>query len=224
MFLVIFGPPGSGKGTQAKKIAEAYKIRQITTGNIFREHIKKGTKLGKKANEYVNKGLLVPDEIINGIVEEELKKDVYKKGFILGGYPRTMNQVNFLRKLLKKRKIRLDTVINLVVGEEEIIRRLSSRRMCSSCQSIFNLVFNPPKKNGVCDNCGGKLMQRDDDKENVVKERLKVYEKQTHDVLKHYKKEGMLNDVDGEQDAEKVFVDIKHILDNKVMLWNGHLC
>ena len=224
MFLVIFGPPGSGKGTQAKKIAEAYKIRQITTGNIFREHIKKGTKLGKKANEYVNKGLLVPDEIINGIVEEELKKDVYKKGFILDGYPRTMNQVNFLRKLLKKRKIRLDTVINLVVGEEEIIRRLSSRRMCSSCQSIFNLVFNPPKKNGVCDNCGGKLMQRDDDKENVVKERLKVYEKQTHDVLKHYKKEGMLNDVDGEQDAEKVFVDIKHILDNKVMLWNGHLC
>lgn len=214
MFIVIFGPPGSGKGTQAKKIAEAYGIKQITTGDIFRNHMKKETALGRKAKEYVNKGLLVPDVIINGIVEEELKKDVYKKGFILDGYPRTMNQVNFTGKVLKKMRIQLDGVINLVVGEEEIIRRLSSRRMCSLCQSIFNLVFNPPKKNGVCDNCGGRLVQREDDKKDVIIERLKVYEKQTHDVLKHYRKEGMLIDVDGEQGAEKVFEDIKQILDN----------
>jgi adenylate kinase len=213
MFLVIFGPPGSGKGTQAKEISELYNIKQITTGDIFRSHMKKETALGKKAKEYVNRGLLVPDEIINAIVEEEMKKDVYKKGFVIDGYPRTLNQVNFLGNLLKKRNIRLNAVINLVVGEEEIVRRLSSRRMCSSCQSIFNLVFNPPKKNGVCDNCGGKLIQRDDDKGNVIKERLKVYERQTHDVLKHYKKKGMLTDVDGEQGAEKVFEDIRQILD-----------
>ena len=213
MFLVIFGPPGSGKGTQAKEISELYNIKQITTGDIFRSHMKKETALGKKAKEYVNRGLLVPDEIINAIVEEEMKKDVYKKGFVIDGYPRTLNQVNFLGNLLKKRNIRLNAVINLVVGEEEIVRRLSSRRMCSSCQSIFNLVFNPPKKNGVCDNCGGKIIQRDDDKGNVIKERLKVYERQTHDVLKHYKKKGMLTDVDGEQGAEKVFEDIRQILD-----------
>ncbi len=224
MFLVIFGPPGSGKGTQAKKIAEAYKIKQITTGDIFREHMKKETALGKKAKEYVNKGLLVPDEIINGIVEEELKKLVYKTGFIMDGYPRTINQVKFFDKLLEKTKIKLDGILNLVVDEKEIIRRLTSRRMCSSCQSIFNLVFNPPKKKDICDNCGGKLIQRDDDKEDVIKKRLKVYKKQTEEVLNNYKKSGILYDVDGGQDAGKVFEDIKHILDNKVMMWNGHLC
>ena len=211
MFVIIFGPPGSGKGTQSKKIAEAYGIKQITTGDIFREHIKRETALGKKAKEYINKGLLVPDEIINGIVEEELKKSVYKSGFIFDGYPRTMNQVDFLDKLLIK--IKLDAVVNLVVDEKEIIRRLTSRRMCSSCQSIFNLVFNPPKKPGICDNCGGKLIQRDDDNEDVIKERLNVYKKQTEQVLHYYKDTGKLHYMNGKQDAEKVFEEIKQVLD-----------
>lgn len=213
MFIVIFGPPGSGKGTQSKKIAETYKVRQITTGDIFRNHMKNETALGKKAKGYVNKGLLVPDEIINEIVGEELNNPVYKKGVILDGYPRTMNQVGFLDKILQKIKMKLDAVVNLVVDEKEIVRRLTSRRMCSSCQSIFNLVFNPPKKSGICDNCGGKLIQRDDDKEDVIKERLKVYRKQTGHVLHYYRDKGKLYDVDGKQDAEKVFEDIKQVLD-----------
>jgi len=224
MFLVIFGPPGSGKGTQAKKIVEAYKIKQITTGDIFRSHMKRETALGKKAKEYVNKGLLVPDEVINSIVEEELKKADYKSGFIIDGYPRTRNQVEFFDRLLGKMKIKLDCVLNLIVSEKEIIRRLTSRRTCPSCQAIFNLVFNPPKKKDICDNCGSKLIQRDDDKEGVIKERLKVYKKQTEEVLHHYKKSGILYGVDGEKVAGKVFEEIKRILDNKVMLWNGHLC
>ena len=213
MFLVIFGPPGSGKGTQTKKVTEAYGIRQIITGEIFREHIKKETPLGKKAKKYVNKGLLVPDEIINAIVEDELKKYVYKNGIVLDGYPRTINQVEFFEKLLRKLKIKLDCVLNLVVDEKEVVRRLTSRRTCSSCQSIFNSVFNPPKKQGTCDSCGGKLVQRDDDKEDVIKKRLGVYNRQTKEVLQHYKKEKILMDVDGKQNAGKVFEDIEHILD-----------
>ncbi len=214
MFLVIFGPPGSGKGTQTKKISEMYKIKQITTGDIFRAHMNDDTPLGKKAKEYVNKGLLVPDDIINRIVEEELKKREYRKGFILDGYPRTMNQMVFLKKILGKLEIHLDAVINLVVDEKEIIRRLTSRRTCPSCKSIFNLIFNPPKKAGICNNCGGKLIQRDDDKEYVIKERLNVYKRQTEEVLQFYKKTGILHNVNGQQDAGKVFEDIRRILDN----------
>ncbi|MBI4010487.1 MAG: adenylate kinase [Candidatus Aenigmarchaeota archaeon] len=214
MFLVIFGPPGSGKGTQTSKIAEAYKIPQIITGNIFRGHMKNETALGKKAKEYVNKGLLVPDEIMNAIIEEELNKPVYKKGFVLDGYPRTINQVNFFEKILRKTKIKLDCLLDLLVGDEEIIRRLTSRRTCSSCQSIFNLVFNPPKKQGICDNCGGKLIQRGDDEENVIKERLKVYKKQTEEVINYYKNKGIFYKINGQQDAEKVFKAIRQILDN----------
>ena len=211
MFVVIFGPPGSGKGTQAKRIADAYKIRQITTGDIFREHMKMETELGKKAKEYVNKGLLVPDEIINAIVADELRKDPYKKGFMLDGYPRTMNQAVFMEKL----KVKTDVVLNLAVPHEEIVRRLTNRRMCSSCQSIFNSIFNPPKKEGICNKCGGKLIQREDDKKDVITKRLKVYDKQTKEVLGFYKKKKVLVDIDGNQAADKVFEDIKQSLDNK---------
>lgn len=176
--------------------------------------MKNETALGKKAKEYVNKGLLVPDEIMNAIIEEELNKPVYKKGFVLDGYPRTINQVNFFEKILRKTKIKLDCLLDLLVGDEEIIRRLTSRRTCSSCQSIFNLVFNPPKKQGICDNCGGKLIQRGDDEENVIKERLKVYKKQTEEVINYYKNKGIFYKINGQQDAEKVFKAIRQILDN----------
>jgi adenylate kinase len=182
MKLIIFGPPGSGKGTYSSRIAPKFNIPHIATGDIFREIAKSETPLGKKVAEYLNKGELVPDNIVIEILKERISKEDCKNGFILDGYPRTIPQAEALEKITK-----IDKIINLVVPEDVIIQRLSTRRICKKCGSIFNIRTLPPKKEGICDYCGGELYQREDDKPEVIRERLKIYQRQTEPLLNFYK-------------------------------------
>jgi adenylate kinase len=195
--IVMFGPPGAGKGTQAKFLSDKLNIPQISTGDILREAAKKGTPLGAQAQSYMNKGALVPDEVMIRIIEQRTKDKDCANGFILDGFPRTISQAEALDKLLENRGTPITQVINLKVSDKELIRRSSSRRVCRSCNTIYSLLVNPPKIDGKCDVCGGELYQRDDDKEEVVKNRLKVYSDQTKPLLKYYSKRKLLRDVDG---------------------------
>jgi len=181
--LIIFGPPGAGKGTYTSRLATRLKIASIATGDMFREEIKRNTALGKKVADFVNKGALVPDNIVVDILKKRIKEPNSKKGFILDGYPRTVQQAQALDKIAK-----IAAVIQLSVPEWIIIERLSNRRICRNCGAIYNLRFIKPKIEGVCDKCGGQLYQREDDKPEVIKERLKVYEKQTQPLIKYYKR------------------------------------
>jgi adenylate kinase len=199
MKMIFLGAPGVGKGTHAGRIAEYYKIPKISTGEIFREEIKQGTELGKKANEYIENGQLVPDEIVIGMLKNELSKDDNKEGFILDGFPRTLEQAEALDQISE-----MDLVMNLVASHETIIARISNRLTCRKCQAIYNILFIKPKKEGVCDKCGGELYQREDQKPAVVKERLDVYEKQTAPLIDYYRKKGILVEVDVEGDVDTV--------------------
>jgi len=181
--LIIFGPPGAGKGTYTSRLATRLKIVSIATGDIFREEIKRNTVLGRKVAEFVNKGELVPDEITVEILKKRLNEPNSQSGFILDGYPRTIEQAEALDEIVK-----IDAVIQIIVPEWIIIERLSNRRICRNCGAIYNLRFIKPKVEGVCDKCGGQLYQREDDKPEVIKERLKVYEKQTQPLIEYYKK------------------------------------
>jgi adenylate kinase len=193
----MFGPPGAGKGTQAKFLSDKFGIPQISTGDILREAVKKGTPLGVQAQSFMNKGVLVPDEVVIGLIEERIKDKDCAGGFVLDGFPRTIAQAEALDKLLEKRGTPLSRVINLKVGNKEIIKRSISRRVCKSCNTIYNLLVEPPKVSDRCDKCGGELYQRDDDKEEVVKNRLRVYADQTKPLLKFYSKKRLLKEVDG---------------------------
>jgi len=181
--LIIFGPPGAGKGTYASRLATLLKIAGIATGDIFREEIKQNTLLGRKVADFVNKGVLVPDEITIEILKKRISEPNSQKGFILDGYPRTIEQAKALEMIAK-----IDAVIRIIVPEWIIIERLSNRRICSNCGEVYNLRYLKPKIEGVCDKCGGQLYQREDDKPEVIKERLKVYEKQTQPLIEYYKK------------------------------------
>lgn len=214
MRLIIFGPPGSGKGTYSSMISEIYGIPHISTGDILREHILKKTELGLKASIYVGKGIYVPDEIINEIINERLKQDDCNKGFILDGYPRTIGQLKFLEKILKDSNKSLNLVINIRVSDNEIIKRLSSRRICPNCNAIYNLINKPPKIDEICDACGSKLIQRDDDKPDVIKNRLRVYMDETKPLLDYYSKQGKVIEINGEGSIEEVFKRIKDMIDN----------
>ncbi len=202
--IVIFGPPGAGKGTQAKFLSDKFNIPQISTGDILREAVKKGTSLGAQAQSYMSRGALVPDEVMVGIVEERIKDKDCSNGFILDGFPRTIAQTEKLEKLLQKRGTPLTQVINLKISDKEIIKRLTSRRVCRSCNAIYNLLVNPPKVKGKCDVCGGELYQRDDDKEEVVKKRLKIYADETTPVLNFYSKRKLLKELDGSRSINEV--------------------
>jgi adenylate kinase len=202
--IVMFGPPGAGKGTQAKFLSDKLNIPQISTGDILREAVKKGTKLGAQAQSYMSRGVLVPDEVVVGIIEDRIKDKDCTNGFILDGFPRTIAQAEALEKLLRKRGTVITQVINLKVSDKEIIKRSTSRRVCRSCNAIYNLLVNPPKVSGKCDVCGGELYQRDDDKQEVVKNRLEVYADQTRPLLKYYSKRNLLRDVDGAQSIDEV--------------------
>ena len=182
MKLVIFGPPGSGKGTYASRLKSKLNIATISTGDIFREAVKQGTELGKKVKEYLDSGQLVPDETVIEAVRNRIAKPDCEKGFILDGFPRTVEQAKALETAVK-----IDAVINLLVSEEIIIERLSNRRTCKNCGEIYNLKTLKPKKEGICDKCGGPLIQRKDDTISVIKERFQVFEKQTRPLIKHYK-------------------------------------
>ncbi len=186
--VILFGPPGSGKGTQSKMIAEEMGIPHIATGDIMRQAISEGTELGQRVREFVGRGLLVPDEIVIQIIEERLKKDDTKEGFILDGFPRTVPQAIALDGLFEKLNIRNYKVIWLDVPDEEILKRMSGRRTCKICQSVYNIYFNPPKVEGICDICGGELVIREDDKEEKVRKRLEVFREQTMPIIDYYQK------------------------------------
>lgn len=208
MKIIMLGAPGAGKGTQAKMIAEKYGIPHISTGDIFRANLKEGTELGKKAKEYMDQGLLVPDELTVDLVVDRLQKEDCKKGFILDGFPRTIGQA----EALKNANQSLDYAINVDVPDENIIRRMSGRRACLECGATYHIVYNPTKTEGVCDSCAKELVLREDDKPETVKKRLDVYHDQTQPLIEYYDKIGILKTVDGTQDMETVFHDIIAIL------------
>ena len=208
MKIVMLGAPGAGKGTQAKMISEKYGIPHISTGDIFRANIKENTELGQKAKTYMDKGLLVPDEL----VVDRLAQDDAKKGYVLDGFPRTIPQAEALTEALAKIGEKMDYAINVEVPDENIIDRMSGRRACVACGGTYHIKYNPTKKEGICDACGGELILRDDDKPETVKQRLEVYHTQTQPLIDYYTKEGILKEVDGTQDLQKVFDDITAIL------------
>ncbi|HDP70159.1 MAG TPA: adenylate kinase [Actinobacteria bacterium] len=197
MNLVLLGAPGAGKGTQAKFIAKKYNTPHISTGDMLRAAIADKTMLGIKAKGYMDKGELVPDEVVVGIVKERLLEEDCKMGFILDGFPRTVFQADALKKALAGEGKKLGLVLNVEVSEDELIKRLTGRRSCKECGKVYHIIFNPPKNGDVCDVCGGELYQRDDDTVETVNNRLKVYREQTLPLIDYYRKEGLLKNVDG---------------------------
>jgi adenylate kinase len=212
MKLVFLGPPGAGKGTQSERICKDYGIVQLSTGDILRANRKMGTELGKKAQEYMDAGNLVPDDIIINMIKEELKKPELKNGYILDGFPRTVPQAEALDQLLDSMGDKLDLTLVLDVPNEELIKRLSARRTCRQCGKTFHLLYNPPKVEDVCDSCGGELYQRDDDKEEAILNRLKVYENQTKPLIEYYEKQGITKMIDGVGTIDDIYGRIKAVL------------
>jgi len=212
MNILFMGPPGAGKGTQAERIVETFGIPHISTGDAFRLAMKENTPLGQKAKEYVDQGLLVPDEVTNGIVRDRLSLPDCETGFLLDGYPRTLAQAEALDQMLADMGRKIDHVINLKVDRSFLLARLTGRRICKSCGSTYHIMFNPPKQDGVCDKCGGELYQRSDDTEEKVGTRLDEYTSKTAPLLEYYGNKGLLRDVDGEKDIDAVTADIGSLL------------
>jgi adenylate kinase len=215
MNIVFLGPPGAGKGTQAKILVERYEIPQVSTGDMLREHRAKGTELGKKAQEYMDKGQLVPDEIILSMVRERLSQPDCQKGFILDGFPRTVAQAEALDKLLSEMGKKLDFALALIVPDDLLVERLTGRRTCKSCGMMYHIKYKPPKVEGKCDVCEGELYQRPDDNEETVRNRLKVYHEQTAPLIEYYKNRGILREIDGSKSIEEITQQIISILEGK---------
>jgi len=213
MNLILLGPPGAGKGTQAQRIVERYHIPQISTGDILRAAVKDGTPLGMKAKGFMDRGQLVPDEIVIGTIEERLKAKDCDPGFILDGFPRTIPQAEALQSILTKIGKRIDHVINIEVPSEELVRRLAGRRTCKNCGAMFHLLFQSPKKQGICDRCGGLLYQRADDNEETIRTRLKEYENQTAPLIQYYRGKKNLRSIQGMGGPDQIFDQIVHLLD-----------
>ncbi|ADL42168.1 adenylate kinase [Caldicellulosiruptor obsidiansis OB47] len=200
MRLILLGAPGAGKGTQAEYLSKRFSIPHISTGDILRENVKNETELGKKAKEYMDKGLLVPDEIVIEIVKDRISKEDCKNGFLLDGFPRTIAQAEALDKVLQELGQKIDKVLDIEVPDEKILERMSGRRICKNCGASFHVIYRPPQKEGVCDVCGGELYQREDDKEETVKKRLEVYHAQTQPLIDYYKAKGLLVVVYGQEE------------------------
>ncbi|MCI5884684.1 MAG: adenylate kinase [Clostridiales bacterium] len=215
MNMILLGPPGAGKGTQAVNIVEKYDVPHISTGDIFRENIKNGTELGKKAQEYMNRGELVPDELVCEIATDRLSREDCAEGFLLDGFPRTVFQAEKLDEFLTANGKKVDAVINLEVEKEELITRLTGRRVCRKCGASFHVVNIPPKTEGVCDYCGGELYQRDDDTVETAENRISVYDTQTKPLVDYYTKAGCIVNIDGATGLENVFADIVTALGEK---------
>ncbi|MCC2825781.1 adenylate kinase [Laedolimicola ammoniilytica] len=212
MKIIMLGAPGAGKGTQAMKIAEKYQIPHISTGDIFRANIKEGTELGKKAKSYMDQGQLVPDELTLELIMDRFQNPDCANGYVLDGFPRTIPQAEALTEALAKKGETIDYAINVEVPDENIINRMGGRRACLACGSTYHIVYAPTRVEGICDRCGEKLVLRDDDKPETVKNRLNVYHNQTQPLIEYYTRQGKLAEVDGTQSMEDVFNAIVKIL------------
>ena len=212
MNLILLGPPGAGKGTQAAKIVEKFDIPHISTGDIFRKNIKEGTRLGKKAQEYMNKGELVPDSLVIEIALNRLEEDDCKKGFLLDGFPRTVEQAKALDEFLAGKDSRINHVLDMDVKKDDLLERLTGRRVCKACGATFHVVNIPSKKEGICDECGGELYQRADDTLETVANRIEVYELQTKPLIEYYEEIGNISHLNGSRSPEELFTDIEQIL------------
>ena len=212
MQLLLMGPPGAGKGTQAAELVKKLNIPHISTGDMFRAAVKEGTELGKQAKAVMDAGGLVPDEITIGIVRERLAKDDCKKGFILDGFPRTVEQADALKSILDNLGIKLSRVLNIHVPVSDLVERAVGRRICKKCGATYHVKFNPTREEGVCDNCGGELYQRKDDNEETMKNRLSAYESSTKPLIDYYKKAGIYTEIDGRQPIDKVTEDLLNVL------------
>ena len=212
MKIIMLGAPGAGKGTQAQMIADKFNIPHISTGDIFRANIKNGTELGKKAKEFMDKGLLVPDELTVQLLLDRVANDDCKNGYVLDGFPRTIPQADVLDAELTKLGDKVDFAVNVDVPDENIVRRMSGRRACLKCGATYHIEHIPPKKEGICDKCGSELVQREDDKPETVQNRLSVYHEQTQPLIDYYDKKNILKTVDGTKDMQEVFNEIVKIL------------
>lgn len=212
MKIVMLGAPGAGKGTQAKQIAKKFDIPHISTGDIFRANIKNNTELGKKAKEFMDQGMLVPDSLTLELIMDRFAQPDCENGYVLDGFPRTIPQAEALTKALAEKGENIDFAINVEVPDESIVRRMSGRRACLSCGATYHIKYNPPKKEGICDTCNSELVLRDDDKPETVLKRLSVYHDQTQPLIDYYNREGVLREVDGTKDMNDVFQDILAIL------------
>lgn len=214
MNIVLMGPPGAGKGTQAEFIKKEYPIPHISTGDMFRDAVNRETELGKEAKKYMDAGKLVPDTVTIGIVEQRLAEDDCKTGFLLDGFPRTTVQAEALDRVLSNTSRKIDVAINITVPNEILIKRLSGRVSCKECKVVYNLQSNPSNTEGICDKCGGELIQRSDDQGETVAERLKVYQEQTNPLVAYYSRQNVLQEIDGNRESNLVFADIKNRLEN----------
>ena len=212
MKIIMLGAPGAGKGTQAKKIAEKYTVPHISTGDIFRANIKEGTELGLKAKQFMDQGLLVPDEVTIGMLLDRIHQEDCKNGYVLDGFPRTIPQAESLTEALAGMGEAIDYAIDVDVPDENIVNRMAGRRACLKCGATYHVDFAPPKKEGICDVCGSELVLRDDDKPETVQKRLSVYHEQTQPLIDYYKEKGVLHSVDGTQAMDAVFESITEIL------------
>jgi adenylate kinase len=213
--IILMGPPGAGKGTQAEKLVELYQIPHISTGDMFRKAQKEGTELGLKAKSYMDQGQLVPDEVTVGIVKERLAEDDCKGGFLLDGFPRTVQQADALDGILVELDLALDRVVNIEVDKAFLVDRLTGRRVCRACGATFHVTNKAPKVEGVCDKCGGELYQRNDDKVETVSNRLDVYAAQTAPLIEYYQSKGIMSSIDGSKSMEDVLADIRTALGSK---------
>ena len=210
--IILLGAPGSGKGTQAKKMTTSFAIPQISTGDMLREAVKNGTEMGRRAKVFMDQGGLVPDDVVIGIVRDRLREKDCEKGFILDGFPRTIPQAQALDRTVKELGKEITSVLSLEVDEAEIMERLSGRRTCSGCGAMYHVRFNPPKAEGRCDKCAGTLLQRDDDKEETIRTRLVNYKKSTEPLIEYYRKTGKVHAVKASGDIDAIFADISRIL------------
>jgi len=213
MLIILLGPPGAGKGTQAESLVQKYALAYISTGEILRGAVKKGSSMGRQAKQYMDQGQLVPDEVVVGIVRERLSEPDCARGALLDGFPRTVVQARSLDQVLSDMDCKLDAVIHIEVEEEELIARLTGRRVCRDCGATYHIKFNSPKVLNVCDQCGGELSQREDDSIATVTERLVVYKKQTEPLIDYYRQKGLLNTIDGNQEIGIITTQINNVLD-----------
>lgn len=213
MNLLIIGAPGAGKGTMSDLLINTYHLVHVSTGDMLRAAVKAGTPVGLKAQEYMNKGALVPDEVIHDIIVERLSQDDIKAGFLFDGYPRTIAQAQDLDLILKEIGLKIDAVINLNIEDDELIKRITGRRLCPTCGEIFNIYYKAPAKEGICDKCGAKLITRKDDNLESLTVRLQEYHKNTQPVIEYYDKAGLVANVDAKQGVDEVFGDIRKLLE-----------